>query len=83
MGLFRLLFWLAIFAVLIWLGATVELGRKTFFEHVRAVWATDEAREMVEGVKETADPVSKRVRRGAEAGWEAATTDGGALDAAP
>lgn len=68
---------LAIVAGLVWFGATVKLGRRTFFGHVRAIWHSEEAQEMKEGVKETAGPTVKRVEHGIEAGYKAMKSDAG------
>lgn len=57
-------------------GATVKLGNRTFFGHIRAIWATDEARDMRDGIKEKAGPVVDKIERGAKAGWNEATRDG-------
>jgi hypothetical protein len=71
----RLLVYLAIAAGLTYCGATVKLGKRTFFGHVKAIWATEEARELKEGVKEKAGPAADRLKRGIEKGYEAATDD--------
>jgi len=71
----RLLVYLALGAGLAYCGATVPLGKRTFFGHVQAIWATEEARELQEGVKEKAGPAADRVKRGIEKGYEAATED--------
>ena len=71
----RLLVFLAIAAGLTYCGATVKLGDRTFFGHVRAIWSTPEAQQLKEGVKEKAGPAADRVKRGIEKGYEAATED--------
>jgi hypothetical protein len=71
----RLLILLAIAAGLTYCGATVKLGKRTFFGHVKAIWSTDEAKELKEGVKEKAGPAADRMKRGLEKGYEAATED--------
>lgn len=38
-------------------GATVKLGKKTFFGHVQAIWATEEVQDAKDGIKEKAGPV--------------------------
>ena len=73
----RFLLTLAIVAGLVWAGATIKLGRRTFFGHVRAIWHSEEAEEMKEGVKETAGPAVKRVEHGIEAGYRAMKNDAG------
>lgn len=60
---------------LTWCGATVKLGKRTFFGHVGAVGSTDEAQDMKEGVKEKAGPAAEKLKRGVEAGYREATKD--------
>jgi len=72
----RFLFIVAIVIGLGVCGATVKLGNRTFFGHIRAIWATDEARDMRDGIKEKAGPVVDKIERGAKAGWNEATRDG-------
>lgn len=71
----RLLVFLALAAGLAYCGATVKLGKRTFFEHVRAIWATEEVQDLKEGVKDKAGPAAARVKRGFEKGVQAATED--------
>ena len=61
--------------VLVFPRATVKLGKRTFFGHVSAIWSTDEAKDMREGVSEKAAPVVEKVKRGVEAGYKEATKD--------
>ena len=63
-------------------GATVKLGRRTFFGHVRAIWATEEVQDLKNGVEQKAGPTMDRVKRGVKKGYEAATEDGGTGSAA-
>ncbi len=67
----RLLLWLAVLAGLAYVAVTVPLGKKTFVQHVRSIWHTEEVQDLKEGVKETAGPAVKRVERGVKAGYEA------------
>ncbi|MBK9033857.1 MAG: hypothetical protein IPL61_21745 [Myxococcales bacterium] len=66
---------LILVGVLIFMGATVKLGKRTFFGHVSAIWSTSEAKDMREGVSEKAKPVVEKVKRGVEAGYKEATKD--------
>jgi hypothetical protein len=77
----RLLVWLALIGAFAFLGATVKLGNRTFFGHVRAIWHTEEAQDLKEGVKDKAGPAANRVKRGIEAGYNAMKDDAG--DGAP
>lgn len=71
----RFVLTLAVVGVLVFFGATVKLGKRTFFGHVAAIWSTDEARDMREGVSEKAAPVVDKVKRGVEAGYKEATKE--------
>jgi hypothetical protein len=73
----RLLLWIALAVGLVFCGSTVKLGSRTFFGHVRAIWATDEAKDMRDGISDKAGPMVDKVKRGAKAGWDEATKDGG------
>jgi hypothetical protein len=37
-------------------GATVQLGNKTFFGHVSAIWSSDEVQDAKQGIGEKAGP---------------------------
>ena len=69
----RFLVWLAILAALAYAAFTIPLGKKTFAQHVRSIWHTDEVQDLKDGVKETAGPAVHRVERGVKAGYEAMT----------
>lgn len=71
----RLIIFLALAAGLAYAGATVKLGKRTFFGHVRAIWATDEVQDLKHGVEEKAGPAVEKVKRGVKAGIEAAEED--------
>ena len=73
----RLLLFLLIAGVLAYCGATVKLGKHTFFGHVRAIWHTEEVQDLKEGVKTNVGPTVDRVKRGVKKGYEAATHDEG------
>jgi len=73
----RFLIIVAIAGALVWCGATVKLGNKTFFGHVQAIWHTKEAQDMKQGIEEKAGPVVHKIERGVKAGYEEATRDDG------
>ena len=82
----RLLVFLGLAGVHAYCGATVPLGKRTFFGHVRAIWATEQVQDLKHGVEEQAGPAVERVKRGVKAGIEAAQGDGsgsGSGSAAP
>lgn len=71
----RFLLFLIFAGALAYCGATVKLGNRTFFEHVRAIWHTDEAQDLKRGVEQTAGPAVNRVERGIHAGVKAIRED--------
>jgi hypothetical protein len=89
----KLVLYLAIIIGLAYCGATVKLGNKTFFEHVRAIWHTEEVQDLKKGVEDKAGPTMDKLEKGAKAGYNAMTgsgsgsgsavvSDGGVPDAA-
>jgi hypothetical protein len=68
----KLLIFLLIAGALAYCGATVKLGKRTFFGHVQAIWKTDEVQDLKNGVKETAGPAVDKVKRGVKKGIEEA-----------
>jgi hypothetical protein len=74
-AMIRSLIWLAIVVTLVFLGATVPLGKRTFFGHVSAIWSTDEAQDMRKGIEDKAAPAVKKIKKGVEAGVKAASAD--------
>ncbi|HUS29485.1 MAG TPA: hypothetical protein VMZ53_13320 [Kofleriaceae bacterium] len=83
----RGLLWLVAIVAFIWFGATVKLGHRTFFGHVRAIWHTDEAQDLKHGVQEKAGPAVHKLEKGVKAGINAMKDEGsngsGAGSAAP
>jgi hypothetical protein len=69
----RLLVWLAILAIAVYVAVTVPLGKKTLVQHIRSIWHTEQVQELKEGVKDTAGPAVHRVEKGVKAGYEAMT----------
>jgi len=67
----RWLFILAICAVLAFCGATVPLGKKTFFGHVKSIWASEPMQDLKDGVKETAGPATDKAKEFVKGGIEA------------
>jgi len=72
----RLILTLAIVGLLAYCGATVKLGNKTFFGHVKAIWATEEMHELKDGIEQKASPTADKLKRGVKAGLEAAEGSG-------
>jgi hypothetical protein len=42
---------------------------------VRAIWSTDEAQDLKQGVQEKAGPAASKLKKGVEAGYKAMTDD--------
>lgn len=72
MGLIRTIIMLALLGGFAYCGATVDLGERTLFQHVAQIWSTDETQDLVDGVKDTGEPLMERLQRGIEAGLEEA-----------
>jgi len=71
--------WLLILAVagaLAFCGATVPLGKKTFFQHVKAIWSSEPMTELKDGVKDTAGPATDKAKQFVKGGYEAIKKDG-------
>ncbi len=68
----RTLLFLGFVGSVAYFGSTVPIGEKTFFGHIRGVWQTEQAQDLVEGIKQKSGPMRERITRGAKAGWEAA-----------
>ncbi len=58
----KLLFYLALAVGLAYCGATVKLGKRTFFGHVKAIWATEQVQDLKNGVEETAGPAARDLK---------------------
>ncbi len=71
----RSLLKLTLLVVLIYLGATVSLGNRTLFGHIQNIWASEQARELVDGVKQASGPAVDRVKRGLRTGLDEARRD--------
>ncbi|MGE5182001.1 MAG: hypothetical protein ACM31C_08060 [Acidobacteriota bacterium] len=74
----RFLIFVALAGLFTWCGATVKLGNKTFFGHVRAIWHTEEMQDLKHGVEDTAGPAVHKVEKGISAGVKAMQEDGSA-----
>ncbi len=60
MRLLRLLVSLVVLLVLAWVVVAVPLGRKTIWEHLRAIAGSKESKELVDEVKQKAGQVLHR-----------------------
>jgi len=56
-GLIRLFIGIVVLAGMIWCGATVKLGKRTTFGHIRAIWQSPEGKDLRQGVSEKAREV--------------------------
>jgi hypothetical protein len=58
----KLLIYLGLAAGLAYCGATVKLGKRTFFGHVRAIWETEQVQDLKNGVEEKAGPAARDLK---------------------
>ncbi len=49
---------------MVWLACSVPLGRRTLYQHLRAIFATQEAQDLADGTKQEARDLAKRVQKG-------------------
>jgi hypothetical protein len=63
-GLIRLLVTMVFLAVVAWFAVTVPLGKRTLWQHIGAIFATQEAKDLAEGTKEEAAHMAERMREG-------------------
>ena len=68
----RTIITVVILGTLVYCGATVKLGNRTFFGHVSRIWKSEEAQDLVHGVKETSAPMVEKLQRGVKAGIDEA-----------
>jgi hypothetical protein len=68
--LIRFLFSLVFLAAVIWFAVTVKLGRRTLYGHLRAIFATQEAKDLAEGAKDEAKKIAEKLKHpdGVDAG---------------
>ncbi|HEY1816845.1 MAG TPA: hypothetical protein VGG74_31070 [Kofleriaceae bacterium] len=78
----RFIFTVVCVVALVYFGATVKLGDKTFFQHVRAIWHSPETQDLKRGVEDTARPAVKKLEHGASEGYRALTSDDGSAGSA-
>ena len=66
----KLLIILVLAGILAYLGATVPLGRprpgapsgRTFFQHIQAIWKSDDVVDLKNGIEEKAGPAADRLK---------------------
>lgn len=76
----RLIIYACLLAAFVFAGATVKLGKYTFFEHVRAIWHTEQVQDLKTGVQEKAKPAVEKLKRGGEAAYNAMKNAGSSND---
>ena len=84
--MFRFLAYLAIAVALVWFATTVQLGKHTLVGHIRAIWHTEEVRDLKDGVKQKARPAVERLERSlhsATGSEREAPAHGSAAEASP
>jgi hypothetical protein len=63
--MFRLARFLISIALLLgfaWFATSVKLGKRTLLEHVRAIFSTQEAKDLADGTKEEARKLADKVK---------------------
>jgi hypothetical protein len=70
----RFLFSLLLVVVVLWFATNVQLGKRTLWGHLRAIFASQEAKDLAEGTKEEAKKVADKVRE--ELARDAGAPDG-------
>lgn len=61
-GLIRFVISLVMLLAFVWFAVTVPLGKRTLWGHMRAIFGTQEAKDLVDGTEEEAKKVSQRMR---------------------
>lgn len=61
--LIKLLIGLVGVALFVWFGANVPLGSHTLFEHLQAIGRTRETQDLLDGTRQSAQPLVDNVRR--------------------
>ena len=61
-GLIRFVVSLAMLAAFAWFAVSVPLGKRTLWGHTRAIFATQEAKDLAEGTKEEAERVARKMK---------------------
>ena len=83
----KLIVYLVLIGAFVYFGATVKLGKHTFFGHVRAIWHTEEVQDLKNGVEDKAGPTVDKLKKGGEAAYKAIKdgdgSDGSAGSATP
>src|SRR5437773_1154886 len=59
-GLIRFLISLAMLAAFVWFAVSVPLGKRTLWGHTRAIFGSQEAKDLAEGTKEEAERVARK-----------------------
>jgi hypothetical protein len=63
MRLFRFLLSLVFIVIIVYFATTVQLGKRTLWGHLVAIFSTPAAKDLAEGTKEEAKKVADRLRR--------------------
>jgi hypothetical protein len=68
----RVIVFLVFVIVLVYFATQVQLGKHSLVGHVRAIWHTEEVKDLKDGVREKTAPAVERLERGVKAGVHAA-----------
>ncbi len=69
----RVLLYLVIAIVIVYVATSVPLGKHTLVGHIRAIWHTEQVQDLKDGVKEKTAPAVDKLERGARAGYREVT----------
>jgi len=58
----RFLVFLLLAGALAYCGATVKLGKRTFFGHIQAIWETEQVQDLKQGVQDKAGPAARELK---------------------
>lgn len=69
----RVLLYLAVAIIVVYVATTVQFGKHTLVGHIRAIWHTEQVQDLKDGVKQKTGPAVDRLERGVKAGYHEVT----------
>jgi hypothetical protein len=69
----RVLLYLAVAVIIVYVATTVPLGKHTLVGHIRAIWHTEQVQDLKDGIKQKTGPAVEKLERGAKAGLHEVT----------
>jgi hypothetical protein len=78
----RILLYLVVAIIIVYVATSVPLGKLTLVGHIRAIWHTEQVQDLKDGVKQKTGPAVDKLERGVKAGYHEVTgSDAATLDA--